>query len=122
MDDETSGSASGGHRASLNFGTIFFQAGAATSGHEFKVPFFTSLGYTALLTVSVSNKISLRSRVRGDAEPGRKSPYGRRVPNFVVLPMGRLRSSASVLTVWIHAEFETDIPEFVTAYPGETLR
>jgi hypothetical protein len=84
---------------------------------RFKVPFFASLGYTAtdcqrleqdLLTIASSS----------DVEPGRKSPYGQKYEIRGTLngPSGK---SASVLTVWI-IRFETDIPEFVTAYPGDT--
>ena len=84
---------------------------------RFKAPFFTSLGYTTadwrrleqdLLTLAVS----------GDAEPGRESPYGQKYEIRGILN-GPSQKSAGVLTVWI-VRFESDVPEFVTAFPGET--
>jgi hypothetical protein len=46
------------------------------------------------------------------------SPYGQKYEIRGTLN-GPPEKSASVLTVWI-IRFETDIPEFVTAYPGDT--
>lgn len=83
---------------------------------RFKAPFFASLGYTSanwrrleqdLLTVAVS----------GDAELGKKSPYGQKyeIRGILTGPSGR---SAGVLTVWIIL-FGGDMPQFVTAFPEE---
>jgi hypothetical protein len=53
----------------------------------------------------------------GDADPGRESRYGQKYEIRGTLngPAGK---SASVLTVWI-VRFESDVPQFVTAFPGE---
>jgi len=55
--------------------------------------------------------------VSGDAELGRDSPYGQKyeIRGTLSGPAGR---SAGVLTVWIIL-FGGDVPQFVTAFPGE---
>ena len=84
---------------------------------RFKAPFFTRLGYTAADWKRLE-QVLLGVADSGDAQPGRESPYGQKYEIRGTLngPSGR---SASVLTVWI-VRFESDVPEFVTAFPGET--
>jgi len=78
---------------------------------RFKAPFFTRLGYTAADWKRLEQDL-LGLADSGDAQPGRESPC-RGTLN------GPSERSASVLTVWI-VRFESDVPEFVTAFPGET--
>lgn len=82
---------------------------------RFKAPFF-SLGYTVAGWQRLEQDL-LAVAASGDAEPGRESPYGEKYEIRGTLngPAGK---SASVLTVWI-VRFESDAPEFVTAFPGE---
>jgi hypothetical protein len=84
---------------------------------RFKAPFFARLGYTDADWQRLEQDL-LALAGSGDAEPGRESPYGQKYEIRGTLngPSGR---SASVLTVWI-VRFESDVPEFVTAFPGET--
>ena len=84
---------------------------------RFKAPFFASLGYTVADWQRLEQDL-LGLADSGDAESGRPSPYGQKyeIRGTLYGPSGR---SASVLTVWI-VRFESDVPEFVTAFPGET--
>jgi hypothetical protein len=84
---------------------------------RFKAPFFARLGYTVADWRRLEQDL-LGLADSGDAQPGRESPYGQKyeVRGTLNGPSGR---SASVLTVWI-VRFESDVPEFVTAFPGET--
>ena len=84
---------------------------------RFKEPFFASLGYTVANWQRLEQDL-LALAVSGEAEPGRESPYGQKYEIHGTLngPSGR---SARVLTVWI-VRLGSDIPEFVTAFPGET--
>lgn len=84
---------------------------------RFKVPFFASLGYAVANWQRLEQDL-LALAASGDAEPGRESPYGQKYEIHGTLngPSGK---SASVLTVWI-VRFESDVPQFVTAFPGET--
>jgi hypothetical protein len=84
---------------------------------RFKAPFFARLGYTVADWQRLEQDL-LGLADSGDAEPGRQSPYGQKYEIRGTLngPSGR---SASVLTVWI-VRFESDVPEFVTAFPGDT--
>ena len=83
---------------------------------RFKTAFFAGLGYTS------SNWQRLEADLRnlatsGDAEPGQSSPYGHKYEIRGTLrgPSGK---TAEVLTVWIIL-FGEDVPQFVTAFPGE---
>ena len=84
---------------------------------RFKEPFFSSLGYTVANWQRLEQDL-LALAASGEAEPGRESPYGQKYEIHGTLngPFGK---SARVLTVWI-VRFETDVPQFVTAFPGET--
>jgi|SRR5207253_8292957 len=84
---------------------------------RFKAPFFTSLGYTSANWRRLEQDL-LTLAVSGDAERGKDSPYGQKYEIRGTLngPSGR---SARVLTVWIIL-FGSDVPQFVTAFPGET--
>ena len=84
---------------------------------RFKEPFFSSLGYTVANWQHLEQDL-LALAASGEAEPGRESPYGQKYEIHGTLngPSGK---SARVLTVWI-VRFETDVPQFVTAFPGET--
>lgn len=84
---------------------------------RFKSPFFTSLGYTTADWRRLEQDL-LALAVSGDAEPGQQSPYGQKYEIRGILN-GPSRKSARVLTVWI-VRFESDVAEFVTAFPGET--
>jgi hypothetical protein len=84
---------------------------------RFKAPFFTSLGYTS--TDWHRLEADLRDlAVSGDAEPGQDSAYGQKyqIRGTLKGPSGK---SADVVTVWIIL-FGGDVPQFVTAFPGET--
>jgi hypothetical protein len=83
---------------------------------RFKAPFFASLGYTVADWQRLEKDLLVLAG-SGDAEPGRESPYGQKYEIRGTLngPSGK---SARVLTVWI-VRFERDVPEFVTAFPGE---
>jgi hypothetical protein len=85
---------------------------------RFKAPFFARLGYTIADWQRLEQDL-LALAESGDAEPGRDSPYGQKYEIRGTLngPSGK---SARVLTVWI-VRFGSDVPQFVTAYPGETL-
>jgi len=83
---------------------------------RFKAPFFASLGYTN------ANWNRLQEDLRdlaisGDAALGKYCPYGQKYEIRGTLrgPSGK---SAEVLTVWI-VLFGGDVPQFVTAFPGE---
>ena len=84
---------------------------------RFKAPFFASLGYTVADWQRLEQDL-LRFANSDEAVPGKESPYGQRYEIRGTLngPSGK---SARVLTVWI-VRFESDVPEFVTAFPGET--
>lgn len=84
---------------------------------RFKAPFFASLGYTVADWQRLEQDL-LAIANSGDAEPGRESRYGQKYEICGTLngPSGK---SASVLTVWI-VRLGSDVPEFVTAFPGET--
>ena len=84
---------------------------------RFKAPFFASLGYTAADWQRLEQDLLALADL-GDAEAGRDSSYGQKYEIRGTLngPSGK---SARVLTVWI-VRFESDVPEFVTAFPGET--
>jgi hypothetical protein len=84
---------------------------------RFKAPFFAGLGYTVADWKSLEQDL-LALADSGDAQPGRESPYGQKCEIRGTLN-GPSGGSANVLTVWI-VRFESDIPEFVTAFPGET--
>ena len=82
-----------------------------------KEPFFASLGYTVADWQRLEQDL-LAIAASGEAEPGRASPYGQKyeVRGTLNGPAGK---SARVLTVWI-VGFGSDVPQFVTAFPGET--
>jgi hypothetical protein len=84
---------------------------------RFKAPFFASLGYTVADWQRLEQDLLVLAG-SGEGEPGRDSPYGQKYEIRGTLngPSGK---SASVLTVWI-VRLESDVPEFVTAFPGET--
>jgi hypothetical protein len=83
---------------------------------RFKAPFFASLGYTSANWRRLEEDLRDLA-VSGDAELGRDSPYGQKyeIRGTLSGPAGR---SAGVLTVWIIL-FGGDVPQFVTAFPGE---
>lgn len=83
---------------------------------RFKAPFFATLGYTNADWRRLEQDL-LNLAASADAEPGRESPYGQKYEIRGTLngPSGK---SATVLTVWI-VRFESDVPQFVTAFPGE---
>jgi hypothetical protein len=85
---------------------------------RFKEPFFASLGYSVANWQKLAQDL-LALAASGEAEAGRESPYGQKYEIHGILngPSGK---SARVLTVWI-VRFGSDVPQFVTAYPGETL-
>ena len=83
---------------------------------RFKTAFFAGLGYSS------SNWQRLEADLRnlaasGDAEPGQSSPYGHKYEVRGTL-MGPSGKTAEILTVWI-VLFGEDVPQFVTAFPGE---
>lgn len=83
---------------------------------RFKAPFFANLGYTSANWRRLDE--ALRDlAVSGDAKLGKDSPYGHKyeVRGILKGPSGKL---AEVLTVWI-VLFGGDVPQFVTAFPGE---
>jgi hypothetical protein len=84
---------------------------------RFKEPFFASLGYTVADWQCLERDL-LAIAASGEAEPERASPYGQKyeVRGTLNGPAGKF---ARVLTVWI-VRFGSDVPQFVTAYPGET--
>ena len=84
---------------------------------RFKAPFFARLGYTVADWQRLEQDLLVLA-VSGNAEPGKDSPYGQKYEIRGTLngPSGR---SANVLTVWM-VRFKSDVPEFVTAFPGET--
>lgn len=84
---------------------------------RFKAPFFASLGYTNANWPRLEEDLRDLA-VSGDAELGKRSPYGQKYEIRGILrgPSGR---SAGVLTVWIIL-FGGDAPQLVTAFPGET--
>ncbi len=84
---------------------------------RFKEPFFASLGYTVADWARLEQDL-LALAVSGDAEPGRENPYGQKYEVRGILN-GPSGTSARVVTVWI-VRLESDVPEFVTAFPGET--
>ena len=83
---------------------------------RFKAPFFARLGYTSANWRRLEKDL-LDLAVSGGAELGKDSPYGQKYEIRGILsgPSGR---SAGVLTVWI-VLFGGDVPQFVTAFPGE---
>ena len=83
---------------------------------RFKAPFFARLGYTTANWRRLEEDLR-NLAISGDAELGRDSPYGQKYEIRGILngPTGR---SAGVLTVWIIL-FGGDVPQFVTALPGE---
>ena len=83
---------------------------------RFKAPFFAALGYTDANWRRLDEDLRDLA-VSVDAEPGRPSPYGEKyeVRGMLKGPSGK---SAEVLTVWI-VHFGADVPQFVTALPGE---
>lgn len=83
---------------------------------RFKAPFFASLGYTSANWHRLDEDLRGLA-VSGDAELGRDSPYGQKyeIRGTLKGPSGK---SAEVLTVWI-VLFGGDVPQFVTAFPGE---
>ena len=83
---------------------------------RFKAPFFASLGYTNANWRRLEEDLR-HLAVSGDAELGKGSRYGQKYEIRGILrgPSGR---SAGVLTVWIIL-FGGDVPQFVTAFPGE---
>jgi hypothetical protein len=85
---------------------------------RFKEPFFANLGYTVANWQKLEQDL-LALAASGEAKPGRESPYGQKYEIHGTLngPFGK---SERVLTVWI-VPFGSDVPQFVTAYPGETL-
>jgi len=113
MNDETSRSTKGSHRASQDFNVASDWAIG-----RFKEPFFANLGYTVANWQKLEQDL-LALAASGEAKPGRESPYGQKYEIHGTLngPSGK---SARVLTVWI-VRFGSDVPQFVTAYPGETL-
>jgi hypothetical protein len=84
---------------------------------RFKAPFFAGLGYTDADWQTLEQDL-LAIAASGDAELGRESPYRQKyeIRGTLTGPSGK---SANVLTVWI-VRFESDVPQFVTAFPGET--
>jgi hypothetical protein len=83
---------------------------------RFKTQFFTGLGYTRANWRRL--EADLRDlAVTGDAQLGQPSPYGQKyeIRGTLKGPSGK---SAEVLTVWIIL-FGGDVPQFVTAFPGE---
>ena len=82
---------------------------------RFKATFFASLGYTEEDYTQL--EADLRSQhLLLDAEEGMRSAYGRK---FVITgpltgPSGR---TANLVSVWVIPS-GTEIPRFVTAYPG----
>ena len=84
---------------------------------RFKAPFFAILGYTGANWRRLEQDL-LAIAGSGDAERGRDSTYGQKyeIRGILIGPSGR---SARVLTVWIIL-FGSDVPQFVTAFPGET--
>ena len=83
---------------------------------RFKAPFFASLGYTSANWRRLDENLRDLA-VSGDTELGKDSPYGQKyeVRGTLKGPSGK---SAEVLTVWIIL-FGGDVPQFVTAFPGE---
>ncbi|MFQ5913111.1 MAG: DUF6883 domain-containing protein [Nitrospinota bacterium] len=83
---------------------------------RFKAAFFATLGYTNANWQRLGEDLRDLA-VSGDAEPGQESPYGRKyeIRGTLKGPSGR---SAEVVTVWI-VPFGGDVPQFVTAFPGE---
>ena len=83
---------------------------------RFKEPFFANLGYTVANWQKLEQDL-LALAASGEAKLGRESPYGQKYEIHGTLngPSGK---SARVLTVWI-VRFRSDVPQFVTAYPGE---
>jgi hypothetical protein len=73
---------------------------------------FARLGYT------VADWHRLEQDLLAHAEPGKDSPYGQKYEIRGTLN-GPSEKSASVLTIWI-VRFESDVPDFATAFPGET--
>jgi hypothetical protein len=85
---------------------------------RFKAPFFASLGYT------VANWQRLEQDMLGLAVSGAtRSPEEKvrmaKSTKFRGTLNGPSGRSARVLTVWI-VRFESNVPQFVTAFPGET--
>jgi hypothetical protein len=85
---------------------------------RFKAVFFSGLGYT------IDNWERLQADLlelakSGEAFVGGESPYGQKyeVRGILAGPSGR---QADLITVWIVLGGET-YPQFVTAYPGESL-
>jgi hypothetical protein len=113
MNDETSGSTTCRHRASEDSGLSSFNI---ASGWSLQATFFASLGYIGADWQRLEQDL-LALAAGGDAEPGRGSPYGQKYEVRVILN-GPSEKSARVLTVWI-VRFGSDVPEFVTALPGE---
>ena len=85
---------------------------------RFKEPFFASLGYAVAEWQRLERDL-LALAASGEAKPGRQSSYGQMYEIHGTLN-GPAGNSAGVLTVWI-VRFGSDVPQFVTAYPGETL-
>ncbi len=84
---------------------------------RFKAAFFASLGYTSGDWHRL--EADLRGLVMsGDAEPGQDSLYGQKyqIRGTLKGPSGK---SVEVVSVWIIL-FGGDVPQFVTAFPGET--
>jgi len=83
---------------------------------RFKAPFFASLGYTSANWRRLDENLRDLA-VSGDTELGKDSPYGQKyeVRGTLKGPSGK---SAEVLTVWIIL-YGGDVPQFVTAFPGE---
>jgi Domain of unknown function (DUF6883) len=83
---------------------------------RFKAPFFSSLGYTSANWRRLEEDLRDLA-VSGEAELGKRSPYGQKyeIRGTLKGPSGR---SAGVLTVWI-VVIGGDVPQFVTAFPGE---
>jgi Domain of unknown function (DUF6883) len=83
---------------------------------RFKAPFFARLGYTSANWRRLEEDL-LDLAVSGNAELGKDNRYGQKYEIRGILsgPSGR---SAAVLTVWI-VLFGGDVPQFVTAFPGE---
>jgi Domain of unknown function (DUF6883) len=84
---------------------------------RFKAPFFASLGYTNANWPRLEEDLRDLA-VSGDAELGKRNPYGQKYEIRGILrgPSGR---SAGALTVWIIL-FGGDALQFVTAFPEET--
>ena len=113
INDEASGSTTGRHRASQIRDYLL------STSHpvgRFKAPFFARLGYTVADWQRLEQDLLALANL-GDADPGRESRYGQKYEIRGTLngPSGK---SASVLAVWI-VRFEGDVPQFVTAFPGE---